>query len=206
MIFRVRRFNADPFSIFARLRNEQAVIRVASHYQGERSLWFVTRYAEAVAILKDSHVVVDLDSIDPATKGVNGPGHPVSPLLIEQTMIRKDGMDHTRLRAIASNAFTPRFIEGLRPRIQAITNDLLDQMQAAGSVDLVEDFAYPLPINVISLILGVPSEDFHLVRTYSQNFSDLIGNANPSAAQYTNLMQFSEYIAALVENKREHPG
>jgi len=201
--FSSQAFNADPFPVFTRLREQQAVMWVESGYRGLQGVWFVTRYAEAVALLKDSRVVVDQGSIDPGANG--GKSVPV-PLWIAHSMIRKDGLDHTRLRALVSGAFTAHFIEGLRPRIESLANALIDQMQQAGSADLVEDFAYPLPINVIALILGIPPADYQLVRDYSKNMSEILVSPTPSPEQRANLGHFGEYIAALVEAKRHDLG
>jgi cytochrome P450 len=86
-------------------------------------------------------------------------------------MISVDGVDHARLRGLVSKAFTPRYIEALRPRIQQIADDLLDQVQGQGTMDLVGDYAYPLPINVISDMLGVPPDRREDLRQWSASMA-----------------------------------
>ena len=83
-------------------------------------------------------------------------------------MLQTDPPDHTRLRRLVSKAFTPRMIEQLRPRIQQITDELLDAVQEQGAMDLIADFAYPLPITVIIEMLGIPVTDRQLFRSWSQ--------------------------------------
>jgi cytochrome P450 len=74
-------------------------------------------------------------------------------------MLDRDPPDHTRLRGLVSKAFTPRVVEVLRPHIQQIVDGLLDRVESRGEMDLIEDFAYPLPVVVICEMLGVPVED-----------------------------------------------
>src|SRR2546430_11912643 len=91
---------------------------------------------------------------------------------VEQSMLMVDPPDHTRLRALASKAFTPRTIEQLRPRIQQIADELLDAVQARGTMDLIADFAAPLPITVISEMLGIPTAGRKPFRTWTQAIVD----------------------------------
>jgi len=82
-------------------------------------------------------------------------------------MLDRDPPDHTRLRSLVSKAFTPRVVEGLRPRIQQIVDGLIARAQAAGSMDLIEEFAYPIPVNVICEMMGVPVEDHERFKGWS---------------------------------------
>lgn len=83
-------------------------------------------------------------------------------------MLNVDGLSHRRLRGLVSKVFTPKYIEGLRPSIEQIANLLLDRVAGEGSMDLVEDYVYPLPINVISDMPGVPHDHWDLVREGSR--------------------------------------
>jgi cytochrome P450 len=82
-------------------------------------------------------------------------------------MLDRDPPDHTRLRSLVSTAFTPRVVEGLRPRIQQIVDDLITRAEAAGGMDVIEEFAYPIPVNVICEMLGVPVADHERFRGWS---------------------------------------
>ena len=86
-----------------------------------------------------------------------------------ENLLAKDGEDHRRLRRLVTKAFTPRIVEQLRPRIQQIADDLIDLVEARGSMELVDDFAFPLPITVIAELLGIPVEDRERFRAWSSN-------------------------------------
>src|SRR6185312_62945 len=85
----------------------------------------------------------------------------------QRTLVNVDPPDHTRLRALVSKAFTPRLIEQMRQRVQALTNELLDKVQSQGRMDLIRDYALPLPTTIIAEMLGVPVEDRHKFHRWS---------------------------------------
>jgi cytochrome P450 len=152
---------ANPFPLFAHMRSMGAVLPIPFPLAGtDRRARAVTRMEEAVQILKDhAHFTVDSGSI-----GVNNlfgqnnartaetSGTPT--FLTAKTMLTVDEPDHRRLRGLVSKVFTRRYIESLRPRVQQIADELLDLVQEQGQMDLVGDYAFPLPINVISEMLG----------------------------------------------------
>src|ERR1019366_4115750 len=86
-----------------------------------------------------------------------------------QSMLNVDGLDHRRLRGLVSQVFTPRYIQSLRPSIQQIADTLLDRGQEQGSMELVDDYAFPLPINVISDMLGVPHDHWDVLRDHAEH-------------------------------------
>ena len=86
-----------------------------------------------------------------------------------ENLLAKDGENHRRLRRLVTKAFTPRIVEQLRPRIQQIADDLIDVVDERGSMELVDDFAFPLPITVIAELLGIPVEDRERFRVWSSN-------------------------------------
>ena len=118
-------------------------------------------------------------------------------------MISVDDPDHKRLRGLVSKAFTPRYIEGLRPHIQQIADELLDRVQDQGHMDIVRDYAYPLPINVISDILGVPRKNREQIRIWAEALAG--GERVRDEERNTRVRSFSEYIVHLVAEKRLHP-
>lgn len=120
-------------------------------------------------------------------------------------MLSVDEPDHRRLRGLVSKAFTPRYMESLRPRVQQMADELLDRVQAQGEMDLVKDYAYPLPINVICDMLGVPQADRAQIHAWSGAIAHGLGLGRREPGVEEHLRAFSEYTAQLVAEKRRHP-
>lgn len=123
-----------------------------------------------------------------------------------KTMLTVDEPDHRRLRLLVAKAFTPRYIEGLRPRVQQIADKLLDRVQDQGQMELVKDYAFPLPINVIAEMLGIPESDWAQIRTWSEALAHGLGVGKRDPEVGANMRAFGEYTARLVADKRQHPG
>ncbi len=148
----------DPFALFADVRRRGAVHQVTL-VDGHEA-WLVVHHADARAALNDPRLSKDMHAALAADAAVVSEGLP-GPVFARH-MLTVDPPDHTRLRGLVSKAFSPRRIEGLRPRIQSIVDDLLDDIAADGAdsrVDLVARFAFPLPFTVICELLGVPESD-----------------------------------------------
>jgi len=177
---------ANPYPAFAKLRAQGAVVPApipAAYRQG--AVWLVTRFDEAVQVLKDPRFTIDASALDAPNGAVGQPHTSASSdvgIFGGRSMIDVDGVDHARLRGLVSKAFTPRYIETLRPNIQRIADALLGRVQARGAMDLVHEYGYPLPITVICDMLGVPEH------------------------QRDRLLDGSTYIADLVAAKRRRPG
>jgi pimeloyl-[acyl-carrier protein] synthase len=140
-------FLANPYPIYHRLRAEDPV------HRSRLGFWMLTRYEDVAFSLRDPRFAKEaIASFVAARFGMALPGIGIS-------MLDRDPPDHTRLRGLVSKAFTPRVVERLRPHIQQIVDRLLDRVEGAGSMDLIEAFAYPLPVIVICQMLGVPVED-----------------------------------------------
>jgi cytochrome P450 len=140
-------FVADPYPTYHRLRTEDPV------HQSPLGFWILTRYDDVVTSLRDPRFGKEaIAAVVAARFGSVPPGYGLS-------MLDRDPPDHTRLRSLVSKAFTPRVVEVLRPRVQRIVDELLAGVQAQGHMDLIEDFAYPLPVIVICEMLGVPAQD-----------------------------------------------
>jgi unspecific monooxygenase len=125
-------------------------------------------------------------------------------------MLDRDPPDHTRLRGLVSKAFTPRVVEGLRPRVQQIVDGLLDQNAARGSMELIEDFAYPLPVTVICEMLGVPVEDHETFKGWSREMARSLDPEEFLPQDVVERRQraiesFSEYFSRLIEERRARP-
>jgi cytochrome P450 len=114
----------------------------------------LTRYDDVVWALRDARLAKEaITSVVAERFGI------VNPPTLTRSMLDSDPPDHTRLRGLVSKAFTPRVVEQLRPRVQAIVDDLLARLDGRHGIDLIEDFAYPIPVIVICELLGVPVED-----------------------------------------------
>jgi cytochrome P450 len=195
----------DPFSPAARrdayLR--YAYLRAAQPVHcltlpSGRRRWLITRYDDAERALRDPRLVKagPFDELPPE----------IRPLT--KHMLNCDPPDHTRLRGLVRKAFSPRLVEGLRPRIQRIAEELLDAVAPSGRMDLIDDYAFPLPIMVICELLGVPASDRAQFRIWSNAVvtGEPITAGEPVEAwRRTAFADFSGYIRALFERKRADP-
>jgi cytochrome P450 PksS len=123
---------------------------------------------------------------------------------LEHTMLDLDSPDHTRLRALVHKAFTPRLIEQMRDQIQALTNELLERAEPNGGMDLIADFALPLPLTMIGRILGVPAQDNQKFHRWSKTVVSAGTNMNYFVLIPT-IMRFMGYLKKLVKERRAHP-
>ena len=180
-------FHADPHPVYARLRRTDPVRRVALPGGGEA--WLVTRYEDARRALSDARL----------SKAY--PGAAASP--VSRHMLAVDPPDHTRLRRLVSAAFTARRVEELRPRIEEITAGLLDDMAGRDEVDLVDAFAFPLPIQVICELLGVPAGDRDAFRSWT---NVIVGGPQPGVDHGAALGAMIGYIRDLLAARRRHGG
>src|SRR5207244_1929663 len=154
------RFRAEAYATFARMREEDPVFCQLG-IDGETMLWFVTRHDDAVAVLLDDERFVRDPSLALTAEELAAfqSGMPEGMRFVENHMLNKDGEDHRRLRRLVTKAFTPRMVEQLRPRIEEIADELIDAVESRGEMDLVDEFAFPLPITVIAELLGIPVAD-----------------------------------------------
>jgi len=198
----------DPVAFSARLREQGPLIHLTSPF-GMGESWIVTTYDDTIAILKDPRFIKDTQKVSKPSDRQDAARESASVLqrflTWRRDMLTVDPPEHTRLRGLVSKAFTPRMIEQLRPRVQQIADELLDAVQARGKMDLIADFAFPLPITVISEMLGIPVKDRQQFRAWSQT----IVNA-PVGPQMEDklaaLEMFVQYIKTLLADKRAHPG
>ena len=168
----------------------------------EWNVWFLTRYEDCNLLLRNNR-------LGHGTWGDNPPEERRDLWQLQRHwMLFHNPPHHTRLRSLVHKAFTPRVVEKLRPKIQAITDRLLDNVQSDGHMDLIADLAYPLPVTVIAEMLGVPTEDqprFHewsndLARTLDLTEDPAIYDRGSESAG-----KFRDYIAELVAQRRKAP-
>jgi cytochrome P450 len=147
----------NPYPVLAALRNSAAVSKgVRAPPYG--SAWVATRYAEVLTVLKDSRFSVEPRHLS-GGNSMERWWMPRSFRLVTQGLLNKDDPDHYRLRNLVHKAFTPRLIEALQTHIEKIADDLLDGLNKRNPIDLMQAFAIPLPLAVISHMLGVPVRD-----------------------------------------------
>src|SRR5262249_21157991 len=126
-------------------------------------------------------------------------------------MLRVDPPDHTRLRGLVSKAFTPRTVETLRPRIERLVAGLLDAVQSQGGMDLIRDFAYPLPAIVIMEMLGIPPEDRDRFKTWSDDQMAFLGGRfpgdplEPAQRAGASTLAMNDYLRDLIAERRRAP-
>lgn len=198
----------NPYPAYAQLREQGALTRW--NWMG-MDMWLATTYEDTFAILKDPRLTIDMQKLLPPAHEQSpraGSTARYMPLAGMRHLLNTDPPDHSRLRTLVSKAFTPRMIEQLRPRVQQIADDLLDAVQEQGEMDLVADFAFPLPIIVISEMLGIPSEHRQQFRTWTQTIVQSQGAALSPEKQAAGLAAeeaFINYVKALIVEKQKHP-
>ncbi|HEY8377823.1 MAG TPA: cytochrome P450, partial [Nannocystis sp.] len=197
---------ADPVAAYARLRRLGPVIRSRSLLFGESLV--LTRYEDVVNALKDPRLASDRRSI---TNGGKGPMEhwwmPHIVKLLLDSMVMKDPPDHRRLRNLVQKAFTPARVEALTGRVERITEELLDAAAKKPVVDLIADLALPLPLTVISELLGVPGPEGMQFRKLLARVVEP-GSQNPigMVLNYPNMVRLNRLLRRLVQLRREQPG
>jgi cytochrome P450 len=200
-------FIADPYPAYAELRERHPV-----RYDEQTDHWLVARYADVNALLRDRRL--GRTYLHVATHAEMG--HPDPPEwhepfwhLINAGILDMEPPGHTRVRRLVSKAFTPRFVESLRPRVQAIMDALVEEVTGAGEFDLLPYVAEPLPVTVIAEMLGVPLDDHHLLRPWSADICKMY-ELNPSTDSQRDAVrastEFSAYLRELARERRRDPG
>jgi cytochrome P450 len=196
---------ADPYPVYRRLRDEDPVHR--SEILGG---WVLTRYAHVREGLLDRRLSADrigalAAGLAPDTRAA------LQELLggLGRWAVFTDPPDHTRLRGLMNRAFTSRAVEGLAPVIHAIVDGLLDRAVPRGRMDVIADFAYPLPAAVIGHMLGVPVSDLGLIKQWSDELATFVGTALTTPDRrdraQRGLVELSAYFRGLVREHRARP-
>jgi cytochrome P450 len=194
---------ANPYPLYHRLRSEDPV-----YWDPFLKAWVVTRYADVVTVLRDFSA-----ERTPSPEYLSEMGlsefNPIAQVLIKQ-MLFKDAPAHTRLRGLASKAFTPARVALLREHIQQIADRLIDAVLPAGRMDVIADFAGPLPAIVTAEMMGVPTEDHEMLKSLSADFAELLGNFqhNPDHMQIglRAVETMTGYFRSAIAERRLQPG
>jgi hypothetical protein len=192
----------NPHSLYRALRESDPV-----HWDPYMHAWVVTSYTEVIKVLMDY-----------SAERTPSPAHldrlglsfmkPFAETMLQQMMFM-DGAMHARLRSICSAAFTPRKVEDLKSTIESVANDLLDKVCRRGYMDMIVDFANPLPAIVTAKLLGVPIEDHEQLHAWVLDLAEVLGNFQHHPDRLTRIIQSLEslrsYIRARMEEQRRHP-
>jgi len=201
----------NPFPLYADLRQRAPVHRNALGF------WVFARHADCLALLRDRRTSADDAYIDPERLSAEfrfGSGADDPEVTARSDMrpfLFRDPPDHTRLRGLVSKAFTPKVVESLRARTQQIVDELLDTAFEADRVDLLESFAYPLPVRIICDMLGVPVADQDRFKSWSTSLArgldpDFLLTGEAIKDRDDAVMQFAQYFFELLAERRRSPG
>src|SRR6267154_4484158 len=193
---------ADPYPLYRRLRTEDPV-----HWDPFLHAWVVTGYANVVHVMHhfSAHRTPTPEQI--SAMGLEAL-NPIAQVMVRQ-MLFMDPPDHTRLRTLASAAFTPRRVELLRSHIQEIMDGLLDAVVSKGRMDVIADFASPAPAIVTAEMLGVPVADQQQLKDWSADFAEMLGNFQHNPDRFPRVLRSVEnmcsYFRSAMHDQRLHP-
>lgn len=184
-------FYVDPYPAYNAIRAEPV------RWVPDLGAWVLTGHAEVAAALADPRI----------TRGSGPREGDLLTRVLSRMMLFTDPPDHTRLRALANGAFTPRRVEALRPRIAAVVAELLARVEEGSVWDLVEGLAYPLPVIVISEILSLPDADRISFKRWSDDVIAYAASDDPNVreAALRSVGELAEYLGALISGLRAHP-
>lgn len=192
-------FRTNPYPFYDALRTADPIHWVSSI---DQEGWFVTRYKEAFSILKDGRFEKRMRI--PETSEAYGPLAHIQ----KNMMLFQNPPDHTRLRMLVSKAFTPHIIERLYPYIEETVNELLDAVLPTGKMELISEFAFPLPVIVITKMLGIPVNEREQFREWANILIRTIdiSRTEESLEQGGDVARkLVGYFHSLIEQRRQHP-
>ncbi|WP_329464367.1 cytochrome P450 [Streptomyces sp. NBC_01431] len=200
-------FVADPYPAYAELR---AAGRV--HYYAPTAQWLVPHHADVSALLRDRrlgrsyrHRFTHEEFGRTTPPAAHEPFHTLN----DHGLLDLEPPDHTRIRRLVSQAFTPRTVERLAPTVRRLAARLVDDFRAAGGGDLVAEVAEPLPVAVIAEMLGIPEADRPLLRPWSAaicGMYELAPDEETAARAVKASLEFTEYLRELIAGRRKNPG
>jgi len=199
-------FFANPYQVYARLRAE-APVYWSEQLQG----WLITRYADVRAALSDPRLTsVSLGDIAVEIPAEIQPKAQTISDYLSLWLIAQNPPKHTRLRRLLNQGFKPRLIENLAPRIQTITDELLDAVQHYGRMEMMTEFFYPLPVMVIGEILGFPAHDRALLKAWSEDIftffhTGIMGDPEAITAMYRTVAEMREHLRGIIAEHRRTP-
>ncbi len=195
-------FKANPFPFLAELRRSQPVYQTT--LPDKTPVWLLTRYADVTALLKDERFVKNRRTAMTPEQLRKMPWVPPMFRPLERNMLDLDAPDHARLRALVHKAFTPNLIGRMRDRVQALADELLERVRFEGEIDLMKDYALPLPMTIITEILGVPTGDRDKFHKWSKAVVSL---TSPKATLRVipSVWMFIRYLRQFFKRRRRDP-
>jgi cytochrome P450 len=193
----------DPYETYRRLRDSDPVQWDAGLLPN--GAWVLTRYADIVETLRDPRVSSDRSATFRALLQDTAEARAFDDSLSRQ-MLFLDPPRHTTFRKLAAKAFSPRVVEALTPRIQAITDACLDRVAAAGRMDVIADLSTPLPVTVIAELLNLPLDQQEMLKRWSMDLANFLGNLRGLKRAIQSEAEFRAYLGALARERREKPG
>jgi hypothetical protein len=203
-----KEFLSDPYPVLHRLREADPV-----HWSESVGGWVVTRYDDIVGTFKDVTHYSNEGRLARAVEYLPAASRANLKTFEDhyrtKGLLHSDPPDHTRLRALVTKAFSPRIVEAMRPRIQAIVNELLDSVQSDGGMDAIADLAVPLPITVLAEIFGVPPGGRMRFKGWADDLLAFQGVNKPAVeilqrAQKA-LVEIRAYLSELVHERQRAP-
>src|SRR4051812_39111608 len=199
-------FRVDPYPTYERLREEDPV------HQSPLGMLVLSRWEDCWAILRDPRTGTDGRKSD-LYQAFQAQQPAAQPAEVEemQPFLFLDPPDHTRLRGLVQQAFTPRRVEQLRPWVQQFVDGVVDTVAERRSMEVIAELAYPLPVAVICELLGVPASDHEIFKGWSQQLAKALdpdfgmGQEAAAAAQLAAASDFTEYFKALIAARRQGP-
>ena len=192
------RFKANPYPFYAQLRADEPVFPVK--LPDGQTAWLITRYDDALSALKDKRL-----SKDKLNAGEKQPWMPAFFKPLSRNMLDLDDPDHARLRGLVHKAFTPKMVANMRQSIESLTEQLLDAIQSRGRMDLVRDYALPLPTAIIAQMLGVPSHERGSFHRWSSAIVSSQSSKWGAVRAIPPAIAFLRYIRKLIRLRRDKP-
>jgi cytochrome P450 len=193
-------FKKGAYPLYSYLRKTDPVF--AAWEDGGHTTWIISGYEDVLELLKTQSFIKNQSKVFSNSEQNND--LPLEARVFQHMMLDVDPPDHTRLRKLVQPYFNPKRIQELSPRIEAVSDQLIAEMKVKeGPVDLIDEFAFPLPIIVISELLGVPAEDREKFRRWSNTIVSASDNIN--ADFQGDVREFIEYLTLLFKDKKESP-
>jgi cytochrome P450 len=182
----------DPFPHYERMRETAPVF-----YEEQSGSWHVFRYDDVQRALSEYATF---------SSRMGGDNGSETGQLFAASLIATDPPRHRQLRSLVTQAFTPKAVDALAPRIAGLTNELLEGIETGGSADLIKEVAYPLPVIVISELMGIPAEDRERFKYWSDVIVSQTRTGSPSEDHHAANTEMTEYFLALIGQRRSRPG
>jgi cytochrome P450 len=201
---RVDGFFDDPYTHLAMLRDKAPV-----HWSEAVNSWIVTRYDDVQRLSRDRSLLGSVATQDPVATLLGQPSEVARRRRMEKSLLRQDGHDHLRLRRLVSKVFTPRAVAAWKDRAESVADRLLAEAADKDAIDVMREFALPLPVQIISEMLGMPPADLGQLRTWTQALTrglDPSITAEEDEAATAAAWAMFDYVGDVAAHKRRHPG